>query len=131
MAPCPPYKRGCIDLSVEIMHLKDPLILFGSEGSALTPPLFLLQSRIILLCHCSTSMTKFHFLVKCYGTKLLVCASFLLQSRIILLCHCSTTMTKFHFLVKCYGTKLLVCAHVPLKPHSLIHSHPNTETKCF
>ena len=26
---------GCVDLSMDTMHLKDPLVLFGSEGSAL------------------------------------------------------------------------------------------------
>ena len=40
---------------------KYPLVLFGSEGSALTLPLFLLLPRIIMLCHCSSTMTKDHF----------------------------------------------------------------------
>ena len=26
---------ACVDLSMDIMHLKDPLVLFGCEGSAL------------------------------------------------------------------------------------------------
>ena len=43
--------------------------LFGSEGSALTLPLFLLSPRIIMLCHCSSTITKDHFLMMCYGTK--------------------------------------------------------------
>ena len=31
---------GCVDLSMDTMHLKDPLVLFGHKGSALTLPLF-------------------------------------------------------------------------------------------
>ena len=49
---------GCVDLSLDTLHLKWPLFLFGSEGSALTLPLFLLSSRIIMLCHCYSTMTK-------------------------------------------------------------------------
>ena len=59
----------CVDLSMETLHLKDPLVLFGYEGSALTLPLFLLSPRIIMLCHCSSTMTKDHFLLISYGTK--------------------------------------------------------------
>ena len=44
---------GCVDLSMDTMHLKDPLVLFGSEDSAFTLPLFLLSLRIIMLCHSS------------------------------------------------------------------------------
>ena len=40
---------GCVDLSMETLHLKYSLVLFGSEGSALTLPLFLLSPRIITL----------------------------------------------------------------------------------
>ena len=40
-------KEGeCVDLSIDTKHLKDPLVLFGSEGSALTLALFLLSFRI-------------------------------------------------------------------------------------
>ena len=46
-----------------------PWSLYGSEGSALTLPLFLLSLRTIMLCHFSSTMTKDHFLVICYGTK--------------------------------------------------------------
>ena len=36
-APCLPYKiMGMWDLFMDIVHLKYPLVLFGSEGSALT-----------------------------------------------------------------------------------------------
>ena len=43
------------------MHLKG-----NSGGPALTFPPFLLSLRIIMLCHCSSSMTN--FLVIFYGT---------------------------------------------------------------
>ena len=33
---------GCVDLSMDTLHLKYPLVLFGSEGSALTLPLIFL-----------------------------------------------------------------------------------------
>ena len=36
-------------MSMITMHLKDPLVLFGSEGSSLTLPLFHLSARIIML----------------------------------------------------------------------------------
>ena len=29
---------GCVDLCMDTMHLKDPLVLLGSEGCALTIP---------------------------------------------------------------------------------------------
>ena len=57
-----------MDLSVDTMHLGDPLVLFGSEGSALTLPIFLLSPRIIMPVHCLT-MTKDPFLKMRYGTK--------------------------------------------------------------
>ena len=50
-----------MDLSMDTMHLKDPLVLFGSEGSVLTLPLFFLSLRIIMLWHCSSTKTKDHF----------------------------------------------------------------------
>ena len=43
-------ERGYVDLSMDTMHLNDPLTIFGSECSSLTPPLFLLSPRIIMLC---------------------------------------------------------------------------------
>ena len=44
-------KEGrCVDLSMDIPHLKYPLVCFGFEGSALTLPPFLLSPRVILLC---------------------------------------------------------------------------------
>ena len=54
---------------MDTMHLKDSLVLFPSEGSALTPPPFLLSLRIIILRHCPSTMTKVHFLVIVCGTK--------------------------------------------------------------
>ena len=59
----------CVDLSMDTLHLKYPLVLFGYEGSALTLPHFLLSPRIIMLCHCSSTMTKDHSLVISFGTK--------------------------------------------------------------
>ena len=56
-------KEGrCVYLSMDTLHLKYPMVLFGSEGSALTIHLFLLSLRIILLCHCSSTMAQYHFL---------------------------------------------------------------------
>ena len=60
-----------VDLSMDIMHLKDLLVLFGSEGSVLT--LFLLSPKIIMLCHCSSTVTKNYLLVIIYGTKGSLC----------------------------------------------------------
>ena len=60
---------GCVDLSMDNMYLKDPLVIFGSEGSALTLPLFLLPPRIIMLCQCSSTMIKDHFSLILHGTK--------------------------------------------------------------
>ena len=48
---------------MDTMHLKDPLVLFGSEASALTLPLFPLVPKIIMLCHCFSTMTKDHLLI--------------------------------------------------------------------
>ena len=56
---------------MDTMHLKYPLVLFVSESSAL--PLFLLSPRIIMLCHCSSTMTKDHFLIIFHGTKCPLC----------------------------------------------------------
>ena len=63
---------GFVDLSMNAMHLKDPLVLFGSEGSGFT--LFLLSLRIIMICHCSSAITKDHFLVIYHNTKWPLCA---------------------------------------------------------
>ena len=68
---------GCVDLSMDTLHLKNPLVLFGSEGSAPTLPLFLLLPRIFMLCHCSSTMTKDHFLIIFYGTKRPLCVKVL------------------------------------------------------
>ena len=63
---------GCVDLSMGTMNLKDSLVLFGS---ALTRYLFLLSLRIIMLCHCSSTITKEKPLVRYHGTiKLPLCA---------------------------------------------------------
>ena len=64
---------GCVDLSVDTMHLKEPLVLFGSEGSAPTVRLVLLSPRI--LCHFSSTATKDHFLKIVHGTKWPLCAN--------------------------------------------------------
>ena len=66
---------GCEDLSMDTLHLKYSLVLFGSGGSALTLTLFLLWHRIIMLCHCSSTMVKEHFLLISYGTKGPLCVN--------------------------------------------------------
>ena len=58
-----------MDLAMDTLHLKYHMVLFGSEGSALTLPLFLLSTRLIMRCHCSSIMAKNHFLVIFYGIK--------------------------------------------------------------
>ena len=65
--------RGCVDLSMNTLHQKYPLVLYGSEGSALSLPLSLLSSRITMLCHCWRTMTKYHFLLIFDGTKWPLC----------------------------------------------------------
>ena len=55
---------------MDIRYLRDPLVFFGSEGSAPALPLFLLSPRMIMLCHCSSAMTKDHFLPISHGIKL-------------------------------------------------------------
>ena len=63
-------KEGaCVDLSMYTLHLKNPLVLFVSEDSTLNLPLFPLSPRMIMLRHCSSIMTKNHFLVISYGSK--------------------------------------------------------------
>ena len=54
-------------LSMVTMYLKYPLVLFGSEGSALNRPLFHLSPIIIMLYNCSSAMSKDLFLVICYS----------------------------------------------------------------
>ena len=58
-----------VDLSMDTLHLKYPLVLFGYEGSALTLPLFLHLYRITMRCHCSSTITNDHVLIIFYGTK--------------------------------------------------------------
>ena len=55
--------------SMDTMHLKDPLVLFGSEGTALTLPRFLLSLGINMLWHCSSTVTEDYFFIMVYGTK--------------------------------------------------------------
>ena len=62
-------EERCVDLSMDTMHLKYPLVLFWSEGSALTLPPFLLSPKIAMLCHCSSTVAKDHILIISYGTK--------------------------------------------------------------
>ena len=54
---------------------QDPLVLFGSEDSAFTLPLCLLSPRIIMFCHCSSTVTQDLFLIILYGTKCRLCVS--------------------------------------------------------
>ena len=59
---------------MDILHLNYPLVLFGSKGSASTLPLILLSPRIMMLCHCSSTMTKDHFLVIFMALNVCQCA---------------------------------------------------------
>ena len=63
-----------MNLSMDTMHPKDLLVLFGSLGSTLTLPI-LFSSRINMLCDCSSTMTKDHFLVIFYGTEWPLCSA--------------------------------------------------------
>ena len=63
-----------MEMSIDNMHLNDPLVLLGSEGCTIILPLFLLSYRIIMLCHCSSTITKYQVLVICYDTKWLLYA---------------------------------------------------------
>ena len=65
-----------MDMCIDNMHLNDPLpvVLFGSEGSTIILPLFLLSYRINMLCHCSSTITKYQVLVIYYDTKWLLYA---------------------------------------------------------
>ena len=58
---------------MDTMHLKDPLILFATEDLSHSPS-FLPSFRIIMLSHCSSAITKDHFLVIFYGTECPLCA---------------------------------------------------------
>ena len=60
---------GCVELSLDTLHLKYPLVLLGHEGSALTLPLFLPLPKITMLCHCSLTKTKDHLLLIAHGTE--------------------------------------------------------------
>ena len=64
-----------MDLSLDTMRLKNPLVLFGFEGSDLSLPLLLLSPRINMLHHCSSTMTKDHLLKKLHVTKWPLCAN--------------------------------------------------------
>ena len=83
-APWSTYKRrevcGWSGQPMDALHLKYPYVLFGSEGSTLILPLFLLSPRIIMLFHCSSTMTKDHFLLISYGTKWPMCVDVLLNT---------------------------------------------------
>ena len=46
---------------MDVMHLKSPLVVFGSEGYALT---FYLSPRSIMLFHCSSTVAKDQSLIK-------------------------------------------------------------------
>ena len=58
-----------MDLSVDTVHSKDPLVLFGFEGFALS----LLLPRVIMLFH-SSKMTKDLIFEHFYVTKWPLCA---------------------------------------------------------
>ena len=58
-----PYKRMgmCESIYIDTMHLKDPLVLFGVEGPALS---LFRYFFFHMLCHCSSTMAKDHFTKK-------------------------------------------------------------------
>ena len=66
--------------SMDPLHLKDPLVLFWSEGSTLTIPLFPLLPRIVVFCHCSSTITKDRFLDIVHDIIWSLSANVLLQS---------------------------------------------------
>ena len=70
---------GRVDMSMDTLHLKHTLVQFRSEGPALTLPLCLLSPVIIMVCHCSSTMTEDHFLEILYGIKWPLCADVLLN----------------------------------------------------
>ena len=53
---------------MDTMHLKENLVLVGFEGSALTLTL-IISLKIIILCNCSSAMTKDYCLVIFHGTE--------------------------------------------------------------
>ena len=93
-------ERGCGDLSMVTLHVKYPFVLFGSESSALTLPLFLLSLRIIMLRLCSRLIS----IENRYST------------------NCPSTMTKDHFWLNVMALNGF-CADVPLSNHSFICNH--------
>ena len=68
--------------------------LLKSEGSAHALPLFLLSSRIIMLCNCSSTMTKLIY----YGTKWLLYADVPLKAFTHSLMHVCVPLFIFRFL---------------------------------
>ena len=60
---------------IDTLHLKYPMVNFGSEGSALTRPLFLLSPWIIMLCHYSSTLTKDQFCGNILCTKWPLCVN--------------------------------------------------------
>ena len=62
-------ERGCVDLSVDTMYLKDPMVHFGFEGYTLFLSLFFLSPIISMLCHCTSTVRKDHFSENLYGLK--------------------------------------------------------------
>ena len=118
---------GCVDLSMDTLHLKYPLVLFGSEGPALTIPLFLLLPRIITLCHCSSTMAKDHFLLLSYGTKRPLCVDVHLNTYSFI--H-SYIYTYIHTYMHAYiYSGLHACIHTYIHTHSYIHTDIYTSIK--
>ena len=64
-------------MSMDTLYLKYLLLFFGPEGFTLTLSLFLLLLRITMLCHCSSTTTKEHFLIIFDGTKCNLCTNVL------------------------------------------------------
>ena len=55
---------GCVDLSVDTMHLKDPLILFLDLKALLFLFVFFFFHILNNLCHCFSPITTDHFFEK-------------------------------------------------------------------
>ena len=101
-------------LSLDTMHLKDPLVLFGFEGYAIPLPLFLPSPRINKLCHCSSTLTEGHFLRTHYGTEWQLCAEVPLSPHLFIpMLSLSPTSSKLtsNAVAECLNPILVISLH--------------------
>ena len=101
-------KEGAyVNLCLDTMHLKYPLVLFGFEVSALSLPLFLLSPRINMV------KKEEPLLVKCYDTMWPLCADMPLSPHSFI--HTLTVKLHLiaipnqHFQLKLFGAIFLQC----------------------